>query len=472
MLRYFRINDPYRLIIIFVVLILFRLPFLLSSAWQTIPELSWMIVGERMNEGALLYVGIWDNIGPLAAWIFQAFDVLFGRSHLSLQIGGLLLFFAQIFYMNYLALKHKMYNENNYLPAFFYGLLGLLVFDLITLSPPLMGMTFVLLSMNSLFSHVESRNKVDGNLLNMGIFLGIAALFYLPYFLMLLVLIVGLLFFTNTILRRYLLLLYGFGIPLLICWLVYLRTGNTHELYTNYFRGLFVMDFTQYLSYKSILILSGATIFLFAIAALKTLSGFGFTVFQVRVQKVMFFAALVSLFTYIFYADKDGYSLIIFFPWVAFFLSHFFLSIRHRLKREIGFLVYFLSIVIVYFSIAFNWFSLNQLIHFDAIILKSPANSEIYAGKKILVFGPDIQPYSSGKQATAYFNWNLSRGQLEHLNYYDNLEAVDKNFRNDMPEIIIDQAGIAPKLFELNPLLGAEYEQLKSRIYRRISPSN
>lgn len=472
MLRYFRINDPYRLITIFIVLLLFRLPFLLSSGWHTIPELGWMIIGERMNEGAFLYVGIWDDIGPLSAWVYQGFDALFGRSHLALQIGGLLLFYLQIFYMNYIALKHKMYNENNYLPAFFYGLLGLLVFNLMTLSPQLMGMIFVLLSMNSLFSHVESRNKVDGNLLNMGIFLGIATLFYLPYFLMIFMLVAGLLFFTNTIARRYLLLLYGFGIPLVICWLVYLRTGNTYELYANYFHGLFAMDSAQYISYKSILIVSGISIALFAFATLKTLSGFGFTVFQVRVQKVMFFAALVSLFIYIFYADKDGYGLILFFPWAAFFLSHFFLSIRHRLKREIGFLVYFLSVAIVYLGITFHWSGLYQLMHFDKVILEAPVNNDIYSGKKILVLGPDIRPYAIGKQATPYFNWSLSKGQLKHLDYYDNLEAVDKNIRSDMPEIIIDQEDIAPKLFELIPLLGAEYTQVKSGVYRRKSLSN
>ncbi|MCK5702891.1 MAG: hypothetical protein KAI29_17130 [Cyclobacteriaceae bacterium] len=468
MLSYFRINDPYRLIIIFVVLFLFRLPYFISPDWLTIPELSWMIVGERMNEGALLYVGIWDDIGPSSAWVYRVLDFLFGRSQLALQILGLLLFFFQVYYVNHISLKHKMYNENNYLPGLFYGLLGLTFFNVITLSPQLIGLTFVLLSINSLFNHIETRNRTDGNLLNIGLYIGIASLFFLPYFIMILVHIVGLIFFTNTIGRRYLLLIYGVGIPLIICWLVYVWHGNTHELYSNYFHSLFSIETEHFLTYKSILILSATTILLFTLSALKTLAGFGFTIFQVRTQKVMFFAAGVALLIYMFYSDKNGYSSIMFFPWAAIFLSHFFLSIKNGLKRELSFFIYFLSIVVLYVGITFQFFNINQIINLDPLIINATSGNKAYADKKILVLGPDIKPYLIGKQATPYFNWSLSKGQLEHLDYYDNLEAIDKNIRSDMPDFIVDQIDLAPKLFEQIPLLGTEYEQKGRGIYKRI----
>lgn len=473
MLSYFRINDPYRLIIIFVILILFRAPHFISSSWHTIPELSWMIVGERMNEGAMLYVGIWDDIGPLSAWIYRSLDFLFGRSQLALQILGLLLFFFQISYLNYISLKHKMYNENNYLPALFSGVLGLTFFNIITLSPQQLGLTFVLFSMNSLFSHIETRNKTDGNLLNIGLYIGIASLFFLPYSIMIFLHIAGLIFFTNTIKRRYLLLIYGAGIPCIICWLIYVWHGKTDELFANYFHSLFSFETEQFLTYKSILILSGATIILFTLSALKILSGFGFTIFQVRIQKIMFFATMLTLFIYIFYSDKDGYSFIMFIPWVAFFLSHFFLSIKKAYKREISFLIYFLSIVVLYFGVTFQSFNLNDIINVDSLIIHTKSGNKEYAGKKILVLGSNIEPYHTSKQATPYFNWNLSKVQLEHLKYYDNLEAVDKNIRSDMPEFIVDQIGLAPELFDYIPLLEVEYIQIgKSGIYKRIKPNN
>ena len=107
-----------------------------------------------MNEGAMLYVDIWDDIGLLSAHVFRLIDFVFGRSQLTLQIGGLILFFIQIYYINFISLKHKMFNENNYLPALFYGLLGLTFFNVITLSPQMLGATFILFSINHLFNHV------------------------------------------------------------------------------------------------------------------------------------------------------------------------------------------------------------------------------------------------------------------------------------------------------------------------------
>jgi hypothetical protein len=66
----------------------------------------------------------------------------------------------------------------------------------------------------------------------------------------------------------------------------------------------------------------------------------------------------------------------------------------------------------------------------------------------------------------------LSKVQLEQLNYYDNLEAIDKNIRSDMPEFILDQINLAPELFKYIPLLGKEYEYLGNGIYQRIQPNN
>lgn len=425
-----------------------------------------------MNEGAVLYVDVWDDIGLLSAWVYKSIDFAFGRSNLSFQIIGLILFFFQIFYINYVALKHKMYNENNYLPAFFYGIFGLIFFNVVTLSPQMIGLTFILFSINNLFNHVESRNKTDGNLLNIGLYVGIASLFYLPLFIFILVHIVGLLFFTNTIRRRYLLLLYGFSVPLIIGWIMYAWQGEAGSLFSNNFYSLFDQSSNLYLSSKSILILSGSTIIIFIIASFKTLTGFGFTVFQVRIQKVMFFGSLMALIVNLLYSNNDGYSLILFFPWFAFFITHLFLKIKNSLKRELSFLVYLLTVIVIYLGLTFHMFNFDSIVDYSSLmVLKSTAEPE-YLDKKILVLGPDIRPYALAHQATPYFNWNLSKGQLSNLDFYDNLEAVHENMRKDMPEYIIDQIGLAPKLFEQIPLIGREYTDTGKGIYKRITSSN
>ena len=424
-----------------------------------------MVVGEKVNAGALLYSELWDNCGLPAAWVYALVDRLAGRSILTYQILALLIFFLQFGFFNFIALKHKMFHENNYLPALFCGLLALSLFNILALSPALMGLIFILFSINSLLDYLETRDKQDGSLINIGIQIGIASLFYLPYFLFLLVHIASLLFFTSTQQRRYLLLFYGITFPFILIGLYYAWHGHLMDFINNYFFSLFTVEPEGFLNIGQMFKLLGITAVLFSFAVLKTLSSFGFNVFQARIQKIMFLYFLTSVLIMIFYANKTGEVFVIFIPWVAFFLSHFFLSIKHRLKRELSFLIYFASILILYFGLTFQWF---QLYDYKQILVKQNLPVSVpYEGKRIIVFGPDTRPYYFAGVATPYLNWELSKWQIEELNYYDNLESIDKNFRNDMPDFIVDQIGLAPRLFYNMPILGAEYENIGNGIFKR-----
>lgn len=465
MLTYFRINDPYRLIIIFIALILLRLPFLTSTEWLTIPELKWMVIGEKINDGALLYSELWDNTGLPAAWVYAFIDLVAGRSILVYQIFALFIFFFQIGFFNFIALKHKMYHDNNYLPALFGGLLALSLFNILSLSPALMGLTFILFSINSLLNFIASRDKQDGSLINIGIQIGIASLFYLPYFLFLFVHVASMLFFTSTQQRRYLLLLYGITFPSILIGLYYAWHGHLIDFLNNYYLSLFTILPEKVLDPLQLLKALGLTASLFVIASLKTLSSFGFNVFQARIQKIMFLCFLISALIAMIYANKTGEVFVIFIPWTAFFLSHFFISIRHKIKRELSFLVYFSVVLVLYFGFTFRLFSLYD--HEQIMVKKELPVSVPYSEKRIIVLGPDIRPYYFAKVATPYLNWQLSKWQIEDLNYYDNLESIDRNFRHDMPDYIVDQIDLAPRLFYSMPLLGAEYENTGRGIYKR-----
>ena len=83
------------------------------------------------------------------------------------------------------------------------------------LSPVLMSLTFLLLSLNNIFKRIDKQTK-DEFFLNTGIFLGLATLFYLPSLFFLPALMLSLLLFTASLFRRYILLLYGFMIPVVL----------------------------------------------------------------------------------------------------------------------------------------------------------------------------------------------------------------------------------------------------------------
>jgi len=54
MLRFFRINDPYRLLAILIFLILVSLPLMINRPELTKPELKSMIIGEAMDNGQMM----------------------------------------------------------------------------------------------------------------------------------------------------------------------------------------------------------------------------------------------------------------------------------------------------------------------------------------------------------------------------------------------------------------------------------
>jgi len=233
----------------------------------------------------------------------------------------------------------------------------------------------------------------------------------------------------------------------------------------NFFLSLFTVEPESFMSLEQMFKALGLTLALFLLASLKTLSSFGFNVFQARIQKVMFLCFVISALILLLYANKTGEVFIIFIPWTAFFFSHFFLSIRHKIKRELFFLAYFIAVLVLYFGTSFQWF---RFYDYEPILVKKELPINVpYAEKRIVVFGPDIRPYYYAKAATPYLNWQLSKWQVEELNYYDNLESIDRNFRRDMPDYIVDQIDLAPQLFYNMPLLGAEYETAGRGIYKR-----
>ncbi|HNC30957.1 MAG TPA: hypothetical protein PKX08_13175, partial [Cyclobacteriaceae bacterium] len=65
MVGYFRINDPYRLVGLLVIMTLLSLPLFIDTPDVTVTELKSFVIGERVNDGFGLYHGTIDSTPPL-----------------------------------------------------------------------------------------------------------------------------------------------------------------------------------------------------------------------------------------------------------------------------------------------------------------------------------------------------------------------------------------------------------------------
>ncbi len=463
MLRFFRINDPYRLITIAIILVAIRLMLFLGDA-QLTSELHWMLIGESINSGKNLYSGIWDNIEPLSAVTYALIDQVFGRSSNAYHIISITLVLIQAFLFNAVLIKHKALTENTYLPAFIYVILMNVFFDMSVLSPVLLSLIFIILAFDSIITHLVTK-KDDQLIFFTGVYIGIATLFYYSAFTVLIATFASYLLLTGTSARRHLLLFFGFVMPVIITAIYFYISGSAKGFYIDYVLSVFNVEAFMALDFLSFLGIILVPLLFIVVAVVKTFSAIGYNNQQQRVQKVMFFMLVLGLAAWFINRDRSTYQMIIFALPSAFFLTNFFLSIKKKWQAEVVFSVFLVFIVFINIASYKEYGFVKKIIHFEKLIVQKTNWDDITNGKRILVIGNNISAYKNATLATPYFNWDLSKQHLENQNYYDNITAIFLNFKNDMPEVIIDNKAMMESLQSNIPLLKNNYKKHSDGVY-------
>lgn len=468
MLSFFRVNDPYRIIILFIAVTFIRLPFFIASDSFTIPELNWMIVGENMSNGKVLYAQIYEVIAPLAAFVYFLIDFVFGRSQLAYQLIALLLVGAHFYLFNNIMYKSKAYNENSYIPALVYAILMQIFFDFASLSPVLMSLTFVLLVINNIYIRIE--NKLDdGLILKTGIFMGIAVLLYLPSIVFFLATIVCFILFTGLIFRRYLLFVYGFFVPFGIVLIYFFLNGAVIDLYYNWIYPTFVLDAQYFISPLSLTIIFSIPLLLLIQSLVRTFATSRFTNYQVRVQQVMLIMLIACVGCWFISYRKAPYQFIVFIPFASFFIAHLFLQIRRKALAEIGFT--FITFMILFFNYGVFYRSsiLNDYINYQPLMVQKTILDQQVKGKSIMVLGKSTSLYKKASLSGPYLNWDLSKSVWKNPENPFKVAEIYQQFEEELPDVLIDlEASVAP-VFQYLPTIADKYQKTSAYVYEKIS---
>jgi hypothetical protein len=116
LLRYFRINDPYRLLGLLGILLVIYLPLFINTPEITYPELKSILLGKKVHEGSSLYIDIVDGTAPLAGWFDSLFYLVFGKSLLARHILVFLIVFIQAVYLGVVFINKKAFSELSFFP--------------------------------------------------------------------------------------------------------------------------------------------------------------------------------------------------------------------------------------------------------------------------------------------------------------------------------------------------------------------
>ncbi len=459
MLQFFRINDPYRILLVFLILVIIRIAWVVIGLPLSVPELKWLIIGERLGDGFIMYKQLYDHTGPLAALVYKTLDIVFGRSRWVHLVMSTLLILIQAGMFNRILLKTKAYNESTYYPAFFYAVCMSSVMDFFALSPQLMSLTFVMATLGQIFRRIG--NEVTDKLfVTSGLYLGLAAGFYFPALIFFPIFLLSFLLFSSAITRRLILFIYGILVVFLITLGYFVWRGAGQEFVIDFLKIGISKPKKYYTSLFEYLQIASALLFSWLIS-LSVIFTDRVTNYQQKIQQVMIFFFVAATLIVFITKDLMPSDMVFMIPTVAFFLVYYFLSIKKRALRLI------MPSLVIFGLIGYPmfWISRNQ----ECDLLVQPPSIKAKDGERVLGIGIPINEYQDVVFAGPFLDDYITHIKLEDLNYYDASPRMYDAIKGSEADVIIDKLDIAPKMLRRFPELGEMYEQEDEGYYRKIN---
>jgi hypothetical protein len=462
LLRYFRINDPYRLLGLLAIMVVISLPLFIDAPEMTLPELKSILLGEKVHSGSSLYTEVVDSTAPLAGWFDALFEMIFGRSVLGRHILAFFIVFSQAAYLGIIFINKKAFSESTFIPSVIFAFLFFFSFDTLSLNAELLGSGFLLLALHNLFRQIEFREQGDPSIFNLGFYIGLASLFSFSFIIYLVGSVVILMIFTRSAVRSYFLMIFGFLLThFFMMSIFYLRDGLP-DLWEYYYLPNLGFGADKFINATSLWTL-GAIPILFLVVSLVMLNRDArFTKYQSQLVQTMFFWMIFSFLQILYSKDLRPQSFITLIPSFSFYIAHFLLLIRRKKFAEISLWVLLISIVSVGYLARYNKI---PSVHYSDLFVGESKWSKTVSDKKVLMLGDDFSIYKNNTLGSGFLNWRLSREIIEQPDYYENIVLINNSFRNDFPEVIIDPSNLMPYVFDRSPILKAKYSASGDGLY-------
>lgn len=401
-------------------------------------------------------------------WCITCCIFFLAKAYGPITFFGSLLLFAQALWWSRLLNQNRIFEERTQLPALLYVLAGNLFFDFQVLSPVLLANTFLILSISHIFSHINE-NVQRPQVFEVGLYLGIATMFFMPYFIFLGLPILAFLLFTGTKPRDYLLLFFSYLLPASILLVVYFLLDAEQAFVEKALLSVVQLPELYYVDALSLLFLSFLPFIWLLVSFLRLLQQTRYINYQIRCQQVMFLSLFFAGATFFFQSSIAGFSLMVFLPMFSFFLGHFFLLIRRAWLAESVFLCFFAPMALLPLALQQHWIPLQyQYIATDKLFAQSPTLKNTYIkGKKVWTSGSDLGLYQVAPSATAYLNARYLKLHIKKIEQYRMQSDIYTFWMRDMPDTVIDPEGLVPQLFTHIPALALRYEQIEEGLYVR-----
>ncbi len=456
MFSFFKLNDPFRLIGIGIYILLLTFVYLIFNPFPTTsPQLMWMLLGERLGEGYYLYQDVIDDIGPLSAGFFTFVDYLFGRNMLAYEVIGRLLISFQILYWNSMLIKFKAFDINTYLPAIIMAALFHFSFDLLSLSPALLGSTFLILALGQLFSQTVLQQDTSESTLLIGIYAGLATGFHPNYILFLPYMIFTGIAISGFSFRQLMLSLVGYFLPLLLISVFYFWNGGLEEA-VQIWPLTFLSEKYVYQSLLDWFILGIFPISLAGLGYFMATILRAATINQQKQRQLVIIWLLFSVAQFFLIKKQASFQLVILIPGLTYLITQFFLNIKKEMLAKIAFYLLVVGLPVV--SVLY-WH--DKITDSEYFVDKG---TETYSDD-VMVLGNDLAPYQNARLGGPFLNYHLSKIYLAQDRDLREKARLFQMLQKQMPSTILDPNGDFEKLLKQFPALEHQYNKTSLGVF-------
>jgi len=455
MLRFFRFNDPYRLLFVLLTILVLGIKAEIEFPGITLPELKGTLVGEMMADGKQMYSEVWDPMPPISAFVQYMLDIPFGRSTLPRHILTWAFILFQAAFFGILLINNRAFTEGGYLPSFLFALLCFFSFDTVSLTREIIGSTLLLLAINNILKEIEFKTQRDETIHNLGFYLGLASLSSFSYVIFFIGTAILLFLFTRVNARRFGLFVFGFLLPHLLMNAWYYWNGKLDLLWTNFYFVNLDFNAQALVSTKSMLLLGLIPLIYFFFALIMTRRDARLTKYQSQILQVMLLWLVFGLIEVYLTQLRTPQSLLVCVPPFAYFISHYFLLIKRKAIAEIMLWLFLMGIVTMGSLSVRQKF---QSIDFSKMFITENSQLKVKE-KKITVLDSGLSLYVSNKPAGFFLDWNLARPVFEKPDFYQHILIIADAFEKDPPAIIFDPNNLMPRFMKYLPEVEVKYKR-------------
>ncbi|MDQ3143181.1 MAG: hypothetical protein M3Q56_13140 [Bacteroidota bacterium] len=303
-----------------------------------------------------LHLGVWLRKVPIesqeANWIFNQ---SFGRLSISYEwnlVLSVILITMEALLINRIVIQYRLNPNGQLFGGIFFILFCGFHSDTLLLSAPLVGNLFFLFALLQLFSIYQKKHSPIA-LFNVGFFIGLASLFYVPFYIFLFLGIIGLMVLKGFQFREMFQIIIGFGVLYFLSFSIFYFL-NLHELFLNIQIGGF---FKPYL-FSMVLGSKGWIAFsILLILMLVCLVQFGLfqsrqTILLQKYYDLLFWTSFISMFSIFFLQVKEISHLILWITPLAFLVGLVMSKIKNQLIAETIHLIFVVTALFLQFQ---NW---------------------------------------------------------------------------------------------------------------------